>query len=128
MSEDAKHGRALRHKLFGPASDEFMAKNAAAQLIPDFNRLTDEVLFGQVLTGPELKTAERSLITISALVATGRDTQLRAHIAGGLRVGLTIDQITAAIMHLAFYVGWPAASSALEIAREVFAAAKPPAE
>jgi 4-carboxymuconolactone decarboxylase len=127
MNEDARRGRALRQELFGPASDDFMRKNAAAQLIPEFNRLTEEVLFGQVWTGPGLQTAERSLITIAALVATGKEAQLKAHIAGGLRVGLTQEKIAAAIVHLAFYVGWPAAVTALEIAREVFAAAKPAA-
>jgi 4-carboxymuconolactone decarboxylase len=115
-------GRAIRAALFGPAADEMQARGAAAQLAPELDRLSDEFVFGQVWTAPGLELPQRSLVTIAALVALGRERQLRAHIAGGLGAGLSREEIVQTIVHLAFYAGLPAAHTGLEIAREVFAA------
>ena len=123
MSENLERGRAMRRRLMGQRSDEAMAKGAAAELAPTLNRITDEVLFGQIWLDPALEVPQRSLITIAALVALGKEAQLKSHILGGLRVGLRQEQIAGVILHLAFYVGWPAAYGALEVARRAFAEA-----
>jgi 4-carboxymuconolactone decarboxylase len=60
------------------------------------------------------------LVTVSALVATGRVAQLTSHINLGMDNGLTQAQIAGAITHLAFYSGWPNAMSAVPVANEVF--------
>ena len=120
-TDHADRGRAVRHRLFGEASDEGFAKNASAAIAPDLNRMTDEILFGQVWTRPGLELPLRSLVTIAALMAMGKDAQVRFHIRGGLRAGLTREQITEAIIHLAYYAGWPAAVNAMEAARQAFA-------
>ena len=70
--------------------------------------LTDDVLFADVWERPGLSPRERSLITVAALVALGRDAQLTGHLRRGLDNGLTRDQLAEAITHLAFYAGWPA--------------------
>lgn len=88
---------------------------------PEFVRLTDEVLFGQVWSRAELSPRDRSLVTITSLVSAGNMEQLRAHIPMGLANGLTEEEIIEAITHVAFYAGWPRAVSALTIAQQLFA-------
>lgn len=88
---------------------------------PEFVRLTDEVLFGQVWSRAELSPRDRSLVTITSLVSAGNMEQLHAHIPMGLANGLTEEEIIEAITHVAFYAGWPRAVSALTIAQQLFA-------
>jgi 4-carboxymuconolactone decarboxylase len=114
-------GRELRRRLWGEGSDEALAKAAAGELAPQLNAISDESVFGQVWTDDRLELKLRSLVTISALVALGRERQLRAHVAGGLNAGLEPEEIVQAVVHLAFYAGLPAAHTALEVVREVFA-------
>ncbi|GAA1580979.1 MULTISPECIES: carboxymuconolactone decarboxylase family protein [Kribbella] len=96
----------------------------AQRLIGDFApklvSLTDDVLFGDVWARPELSPRDRSLITCAALVAGGNTEQLRGHLARGLHNGLTETELKEAIIHLAFYAGWPRAMSAITVAKEVF--------
>ena len=77
--------------------------------------LTDDVLFADVWERPGLSPRDRSLITVAALVALGRDAQLTGHLRRALDNGLTRDQLAEAITHLAFYAGWPAAMSAVGV-------------
>ncbi|MDQ1058496.1 4-carboxymuconolactone decarboxylase [Arthrobacter globiformis] len=86
---------------------------------PTFVSLTDEVLFGQVWSRPELSRRDRSLATISSLVSTGNIEQLEAHIPMGIANGLTKEEIIEAITHVAFYAGWPRAVSALTLAQRI---------
>ena len=88
---------------------------------PTFVALTDDVLFGQVWSRPELSLRDRSLITISSLVSAGNIEQLEGHIPRGLENGLSQDEIVEAITHVAFYAGWPRAVSALVLAKRLFA-------
>ncbi len=88
---------------------------------PTFVGLTDDVLFGQVWSRTDdLSPRDRSLITISSLVSAGNIEQLNGHIPMGLANGLTEDEITEAITHVAFYAGWPRAVSALTLAKKIF--------
>lgn len=65
----------------------------------------------------------RDIATIAALTALGNaEPQLKVHIAAGLNVGLTQEEITEAIMQMAVYAGFPAALNGLFAARAVFAA------
>ncbi|QLQ16270.1 MAG: carboxymuconolactone decarboxylase family protein [Micropruina sp.] len=88
---------------------------------PTFVALTDDVLFGQVWSRPELSPRDRSLVTISSLVSAGNIEQLNAHIPMGLANGLTQDEIIEAITHVAFYAGWPRTVSALTLAQQLLA-------
>ncbi|MFC5951984.1 carboxymuconolactone decarboxylase family protein [Pseudonocardia lutea] len=86
---------------------------------PTFVSLTDDILFGQVWSRPELSRRDRSLTTITSLVSAGNIEQLEAHIPMGLQNGLTEAEIVEAITHVAFYAGWPRAVSALTLAKEL---------
>lgn len=83
-------------------------------------QLTDEVLFGDVWERPELSKRDRSLATVSALVAGGSMEQLANHLALARTNGLTEKELKEVITHLAFYTGWPRAMSAMNIAKAVF--------
>ena len=106
-------------------SDEPTPRSPAQQLIgdtaPKLVELTDQVLFGDVWERPELSARDRSLITVSALVALYRLEQLPGHLRRALANGLTEQELAEAITHLAFYAGWPRAMSAAGIARQVLA-------
>src|SRR6516225_579844 len=88
--------------------------------VPKLVELTDKVVFGDVWERPELSKRDRSLITVAALVALYRPEQLRGHIGRALTNGVTKDEISELITHLAFYSGWPTAVSAADIAKTVF--------
>src|ERR1700722_16322559 len=105
---------------------EGKAPSVAARMFGDFAPalvgFTDDTLFGQVWTRPELSLRDRSLVTVACLVANGSTTQLGGHLARAKANGLTEAELIEAITHLAFYAGWPRAMSAMAVAKEVFAA------
>ncbi len=89
-------------------------------IAPKLLELTEKVLFDDVWERPGLSKRDRSLITVSALVALNRTEQLPFHLERALKNGLTRDELVEAITHLAFYSGWPTSVSAAVIAKEVF--------
>jgi 4-carboxymuconolactone decarboxylase len=89
-------------------------------IAPKLADLTDSVLFGDVWERPQLSKRDRSLVTVSALVAMNRPDQLRSHLALARQNGVTEQELVETITHLAFYAGWPNAVTAVSIAREVF--------
>ncbi|GAA4172687.1 carboxymuconolactone decarboxylase family protein [Gryllotalpicola koreensis] len=82
---------------------------------------TDDVLFGDIWKRPELSPRDRSLVTITALIAGGHTEQLPFHLRLGRDNGLSESEIVETITHLAFYAGWPRAMSAINVAKQVFA-------
>ena len=92
-----------------------------ADVAPALDQLTQQVLFGEVWERPELSKRDRSLITVAALVAQYRINELPFHLTFAEQNGVTRDELIEAITHLAFYAGWPCASSAVGMARKVFA-------
>jgi 4-carboxymuconolactone decarboxylase len=90
------------------------AQELLGDTAPELVRLTDEVLFGQVWADPGLSPRDRSLVTVAALVVSlCRTEQLRSHLRRALDNGVSKDELVAAMTHLAFYAGWPAAMSAV---------------
>ncbi|MDZ8086802.1 MAG: carboxymuconolactone decarboxylase family protein [Nostoc sp. DedQUE12b] len=69
---------------------------------------------------PELSKRDRSLATVSALIALNRPDQLRSHFALARQNGVTQEELIETITHLAFYAGWPNAVTAISVAKEVF--------
>ena len=107
------------------ASAAAAAKPSRAQtLLGDINpklaELTDNVLYGDVWARPGLSPRDRSLVTVSALIAMNRPDQLRSHLARALDNGVTQVELIETITHLAFYAGWPSAVTAVSVAKDVF--------
>jgi len=96
------------------------AADLLGDIAPKLLELTEKVLFGDVWERPGLSKRDRSLITVSALIALNRTQQLPFHLERALANGLTRDELVEAITHLAFYSGWPTSVSAATIAKEVF--------
>ena len=126
---DAQYGAPVRAQ--GPAPSSPAGSNAGAQqptpaqrLIGDFSpklvELTDNVLFGDVWERPELSKRDRSLVTVSALIAMNRPDQLRSHLVRARDNGVKLEELVETITHLAFYSGWPNAITAVTVAKEVF--------
>jgi 4-carboxymuconolactone decarboxylase len=94
------------------------AQQLMGDIAPKLAQLTDSVLFGDVWARPGLSRRDRSLVTVSALIAMNRPDQLRSHLALARENGVTRDELVEAITHLAFYAGWPSAVTAAGVAKE----------
>jgi len=97
--------------------------SGAAKMFGDFApalvHFTDDTLFGQVWTRPELSPRDRSLVTVAALAAAGNTEQLTYHLGLARQNGVTETELIEAITHLAFYAGWPRAMAAMAVAKQV---------
>lgn len=94
-------------------------QKAFGDFSPKLVQLTDEVLFGDVWERSDLSKRDRSLVTVTALVAGGHTEQLPFHLKRARENGVTKAEIIETITHLAFYCGWPKAMSAITVAKEV---------
>ncbi|MCH4057941.1 MAG: carboxymuconolactone decarboxylase family protein [Lactobacillaceae bacterium] len=91
------------------------------EFAPQFAKLNDEVLFGQVWAKEdELLAHDRSMITIASLMTSGSFPQLKAHLQMAKQNGVTKEEVVAEITHLSFYAGWPKAWSAFNLAKEIY--------
>ncbi|MGW1810102.1 carboxymuconolactone decarboxylase family protein [Streptomyces sp. NPDC002078] len=84
-----------------------------AGIAPKLVEVTNEVLFGDVWERPGLSPRDRSLVTVSVLAALYRGEQLGYHLGVALDNGLSVEELSEAITHLAFYAGWPNAMTAI---------------
>ncbi|HEV8355629.1 MAG TPA: hypothetical protein VGQ17_02570, partial [Gemmatimonadales bacterium] len=73
LDEYRAKGQALRQRVFGAPAPG--AKSPTQELAPDLGRISDEVLFGQIWSRPGLELPHRSMITIAALTALGREPE-----------------------------------------------------
>ncbi len=96
-------------------------RKSLGDLAPKLVDLTEDVLFGDVWERPQLSKRDRSLITCAALVATGKTEQMDFHFPNAIKNGVTREELVEMITHLAFYVGWPNAMSAVNRAKELLA-------
>ncbi|MDT0615933.1 carboxymuconolactone decarboxylase family protein [Streptomyces lancefieldiae] len=100
-----------------------MAKQSAPQelsaIAPKLVEVTNEVLFGDVWERPGLSPRDRSLVTVSVLAALYRGEQLGHHLRVALQNGLSVEELSEAITHLAFYAGWPNAMTAITLLKQI---------
>ena len=87
---------------------------------PGVLQYTTEVLFRDLWLRPDLAPRDRSLVTVSSLVASGQVAQIPYHLNRAMDNGLTQAQASEVFTQLAFYAGWPNVFSALPIAKDVF--------
>ena len=103
-----------------PPANSSAAREALRAFAPKLVDLTDNVLFGDVWARQGLSQRDRSLVTVSALIALNRPEQLRSHMARARANGLSEAELVETLTHLAFYAGWPNAVAAVAVARDVF--------
>ncbi|HEX7853501.1 MAG TPA: carboxymuconolactone decarboxylase family protein [Sphingobium sp.] len=104
-----------------PAEHASVAPRAMQAVAPALADYTDDILFGDIWNRPELSPRDRSIVTLSVLIATGKSAQLTGHLGRALDNGVRPGEIAGIVTHLAFYTGWPNAVSSLEVIEKVFA-------
>ena len=87
-----------------------------------FQDLITRYAWGEIWSRPGLDRRTRSCITLTALVATGREDELEMHVRAALRNGLTPDEIGEVLLQCAVYCGVPAANGAFAIAQRAIEA------
>src|SRR6266516_727167 len=107
LNEDAEADRA-------PRVEQDFGKVAAGVV-----QYTTDLLFRDLWLRPALTPRDRSLVTVSALVATGQVAQITFHLNRAMDNGLTREQAGEVVTQLAFYAGWPNAFSALPVFKDV---------
>jgi 4-carboxymuconolactone decarboxylase len=133
IAKDVFGERKIGNDQLPPASPQPLPVDEAAEaqrasrvgeqfgkVAPGVMQYTTDVLFRDLWLRPDLAPRDRSLVTVSALIASGQVAQLSSHLNRAMDNGLTQAQAAEALTHLAFYVGWPNVFSALPIAKEVF--------
>ena len=120
MKSAYERGKALSER-HNPGLEEALEERYGT-LLPGMPQDLISFVYGQHYDRPGLSLRDRSLATIAALTALGGQTapQLRIHISGGLKAGLTETEIAEVIWQLSLYGGFPAAINALNVALEVF--------
>lgn len=117
-SERFEKGSAIQKPLYGDEIVENM-KGLPDDMGSDVAKYLTEVCFGDFYTREGLDVKTRELLVISLLVTTGNTSVLKSHIKGNLKVGNSIETITAAIIQVLPYVGFPQTFAALKTVKEV---------
>jgi 4-carboxymuconolactone decarboxylase len=94
------------------------------KIAPGVVKYTTEALFRDLWLRPGLAPRDRSLVTVSALVANGQVAQVTYHLNRAMDSGLLESQASEALTQLAFYAGWPNVFSAMPVFKDVFAKRK----
>jgi len=133
VAKDIFRARGIRIGDLPPAKEKLLPLNEEAesqrvtQVSNNFGRVspglvqnTTVLLFRELWLRPALAPRDRSLVTVSALIASGQVAQVTYHLNRAMDNGLTRAQVSEIITHIAFYAGWPNAFSALSVVKEVF--------
>ncbi|WP_286264596.1 carboxymuconolactone decarboxylase family protein [Thalassotalea atypica] len=118
QSQNYQKGEQIRREVM---SDEFVdrALNNATEFDQPLQDLVMENAWGSTWCRDDLPIDIRSLVTISMLIALKAPNELKGHVRGALRNGVSKEEIRAVIMHASVYCGFPAAIEAMRAAREV---------
>lgn len=112
-------GLEVRREVLG---EEYVNQSlkSADEFTMDLQQLVTEYCWGEIWTRPGLSRKTRSMINIAMLTALNRPHELKLHIRGALRNGVTKEEIKEILLQTAIYCGVPAAIDSFRIAREVF--------
>ncbi len=133
VAKNIFHQRGIGLDQLPPAKDKLLPLNKEAEtqratqvnnnfgdVSPGLVQNTTDLLFRDLWLRPALAPRDRSLVTVSSLIASGQVAQITYHLNRAMDNGLTKEQASEVVTHLAFYAGWPNAFSALPIVKEVF--------
>jgi 4-carboxymuconolactone decarboxylase len=115
-----ERGMAMRRKVLG---DDYVDRTMAN--IDDFNRdfqaLLTEYAWGAVWGDDRLKPRDRSILNLGMIACLGRMHEFELHFRGAMRNGLTKEELSAILRHIAVYCGFPAAVDCQRVAKKVLA-------
>jgi 4-carboxymuconolactone decarboxylase len=133
VAKDIFYERGIGINQLPPAKEKLMALNEVAEaqratqvsnnfgpLSPGLVQNTTDLLFRDLWLRPALSPRDRSLVTVSALIASGQVAQITYHLNRAMDNGLTQPQASEVVTHIAFNAGWPNVFSALPIMKDVF--------
>jgi 4-carboxymuconolactone decarboxylase len=133
VAKDIFHQRGVGVHQLPPVKDKPLPlnkeveKQRATQVSSNFGAVspglvqnTTDLLFRDLWLRPALAPRDRSLVTVSALIANGQTAQIPFHLNRAMDNGLTQAQASEVLTDIAFYAGWPCAMSALPVAKDVF--------
>ena len=114
-------GERIRREVLG---DEHVdrAQQSTTDFTRDFQDFIQRYAWGEIWARPGLDRRTRSLLTLTALTALGRDEELAMHVRAARRNGVSADEIKETFLHAAVYCGVPAANTAFAIAQKVLEA------
>ncbi|WP_458106719.1 carboxymuconolactone decarboxylase family protein [Arthrobacter sp. R3-55] len=112
-------GLATRREVLG---DKYVQKSldSADDFSMPMQELVTQFCWGDVWNRPGLERTQRSLINLAMISALNRPHELKVHVRGALRNGVTKDQIQEVFLQVSIYCGAPAALESFRLAREVF--------
>lgn len=113
-----ERGMATRREVLGDAHVD-AAIAGTTDFTAEFQELITRYAWGEIWSRPGLDRRTRSCITLTALVALGREHELPMHLRAALRNGLTAEEVKEVLLHCAVYCGVPAANGAFAIAQRV---------
>jgi 4-carboxymuconolactone decarboxylase len=133
VAKDIFHQRGIGVDQLPPAKEKLLPlnekaeKQRATQVSGNFSATspglvenTTDLLFLDLWLRPALAPRDRSLVTVSALIASAQVAQITYHLGRAMDNGLTQAQASEVLTHIAFYAGWPNAFSALPVVKDVF--------
>jgi len=133
VAKDVFSKRGIGSDQLPPASGEHLPIDEAAEaqraarveqdvgpVAPGLVQYTSDLLFHDLWLRPALAPRDRSLVTVSALIASGQVAQITYHLNRAMDNGLTKAQASEMLTQLAFYAGWPKAFSAIPVVKDVF--------
>lgn len=112
-------GLATRRAVLG---DSYVQKSldGADEFSMPMQELVTQYCWGDVWNRPGLEKTQRSLINLAMISALNRPHELKVHVRGAIRNGVTKEQIQEVFLQVAIYCGAPAALESFRLAREVF--------
>src|ERR1700738_2651806 len=120
-NEMFQKGLAVRRDVLGPEYvDGSIAK--ADDFMMAFQRITTEWCWGYAWTRPGLDRRSRSMLNLAMLTALNRPAEIKLHVKGALKNGLTAEDIKEILLHATVYCGIPAGLDAFKADHEVFQA------
>jgi 4-carboxymuconolactone decarboxylase len=133
VAKDIFHQRGIGIDQLPPTREKLLPLNEetethrATQVNSNFGHVspglvqnTTDLLFHELWLRAALAPRDRSLVTVSSLIASGQVSQITYHLNRSMDNGLTQSQASEVLTHVAFYAGWPNAFSALPVVKEVF--------
>jgi 4-carboxymuconolactone decarboxylase len=132
ITKDVFAKRGVKSDQLAPATVELLPLDEAAEaqraarveesfgsVAPGVVKYTTDLLFRELWLRPGLAPRDRSLVTVSALIASGQGAQVPYHLNRAMDRGLTKAQVSEALTQLAFYASWPNVFTALPIVKDV---------
>ena len=112
-------GMKIRREVLGDAHVDHRMKEAD-EFGRDWQEMQTTYAWGETWGRPGLSRKNRSMIVLALLAAFGRTNEMRGHLRGALRNGVTKEEIKEIFIQVGVYCGAPTAGDGFRMAGKVF--------